>query len=118
MSIKHKVEVDVQKVVKILTTLSATEKEVALQHGALYSMFGGVEGEVQNITTQALEISYTMLEMLGLDKNMLYDWVHCDGDFEIFHGDKVFNMYNAEDYVMWELGLKDILDFDVCRFVK
>lgn len=107
------VEVDVNEIVTLLDKLKVVEKELSSQSQLVYKLFGSCDGDYTSSVDSVTGILYDVLELLGFNCEVLYDWVH-DNEFLIYYDGFIYDVTDAESYTLFALELKDLSEFIPC----
>lgn len=107
------IKVNVNEIVTLLDKLKVAEKELSKQSQLVYKLFGSCDGDYTSSVDGVTEILYDVLELLGINCEVLYDWVH-DSEFLIHYDGFIYDLTDAESYTLFALELKDISEFTPC----
>ena len=107
------IKVDVNEIVTLLEKLKVAEKELSTQSQLVYTLFGSCDGDYTSSVDGVTEILYGALGLLGLNSEVLYDWVH-DSEFLIYYDGFIYDVTDAESYALFALELKDLSEFTPC----
>lgn len=107
------IKVDVNEIVTLLEELKVAEKELSVQSQLVYKLFGSCDGEYTSSVDSVTGILYDVLELLGFNSEVLYDWVH-DEEFLIYLDGFIYDVSDAESYALFALELKDLSEFTPC----
>lgn len=107
------IKVNVNEIVTLLDKLKVAEKELSVQSQLVYTLFGSCDGEYTKSVDGITEILYDVLELLGFNCEVLYDWAH-DEEFLIYSKGFIYDVTDAESYTLFALELKDLSEFTPC----
>ena len=107
------IKVDVNEIVNLLDRLKEAEKELSVQSQLVYTLFGSCDGEYTSSVDGVTVVLYDVLELLGFNSEVLYDWVH-DSEFLIYLDGCIYDCTDAESYTLFALELKDLSEFIPC----
>lgn len=107
------VNIQIIDIVNLLDLLKASEKVLSVQSQLVYTLFGSCDGEYTSSVDSVTGILYDVLELLGFNCEVLYDWVH-DSEFLIYYDGFIYDVTDAESYTLFALDLKDLSEFIPC----
>lgn len=107
------IKVNVNEIVTLLDKLKVAEKELSVQSQLVYTLMGSCDGEYTSSVDGVTRILYDVLELLGFNCEVLYDWVH-DSEFLIYYDGFIYDVTDAESYTLFALELKDLSEFTPC----
>lgn len=110
---KLNIEINVSDIVTLLEKLKVAENELSVQSQLVYTLFGSSDGDYTSSVDGVTEILYDVLELLGFNSEVLYDWVH-DSEFLIYYDGFIYDVTDAESYTLFALELKELSEFTPC----